>query len=289
MKTLLLILSLFGSLSTVSYAASLQLTLFISGFYAGSGQMVACSGGLIADTIVVEFHDSLITSTIYYSSKALLYLDGTVIDTFPNSLIGTGCYIGVKHRNSLETWSRPVTISSGMSYNFSTANSQSCGDNTELVDVSPDVWAIRQGDVNQDGKIDINDSLAVVNAFGATGYRPEDLTCNGVVDSNDCKGFSYMYYTPVYCTHFNTSVNYFTKSNIYITVSPNPATNLLTITTTTTQPSEIILYDIASRQLMQEKFSGTATLNIEGLAKGVYLYEVRDEKGVVKQGKVVKE
>jgi len=40
---------------------------------------------------------------------------------------------------------------------------------------------------------------------------------------------------------------------------------------------------------MQEKFNGSATLNIEGLAKGVYLYKVRDEKGVVKRGKVVKE
>jgi len=72
-------------------------------------------------------------------------------------------------------------------------------------------------------------------------------------------------------------------------VSPNPATNLLTITTTSTQPSEIILFDITSRQLMQEKFSGSATLNIENLAKGVYLYEVRNENGVIKQGKVVKE
>jgi len=79
------------------------------------------------------------------------------------------------------------------------------------------------------------------------------------------------------------------SQNAIATVFPNPATNLLTITTTTSQPSEIILYDIASRKLMQQKFSGSAILNIENLAKGVYLYEVRDEKGVVKQGKVVKE
>jgi plastocyanin len=79
------------------------------------------------------------------------------------------------------------------------------------------------------------------------------------------------------------------SQNSLATIFPNPATNLLTITTTSSQPSQIILYDIASRQLMEERFSGSATLNIENLAKGIYLYEVRDEKGVVKRGKVVKE
>jgi len=85
-----------------------------------------------------------------------------------------------------------------------------------------------------------------------------------------------------------TSINDLPENTI-ASVFPNPATNLLTITTTSTQPSEITLFDIASRKLMEEKFRGTATLNIEGLAKGVYLYQVRDEKGVVSRGKVVKE
>jgi len=74
-----------------------------------------------------------------------------------------------------------------------------------------------------------------------------------------------------------------------ITISPNPATNLLTITTTSTQPSRIILYDIASRKLMEEKFSGSTTLNIANLAKGVYLYNVTDENGTITRGRVVKE
>jgi len=83
-----------------------------------------------------------------------------------------------------------------------------------------------------------------------------------------------------------TAVDEITEDNF--SIFPNPTTNLLTITTTSTKPSQIILYDIASRQLMQQKFIGSATLNIEGLAKGVYLYQVKDEKGI-KQGKVVKE
>jgi hypothetical protein len=94
------------------------------------------------------------------------------------------------------------------------------------------------------------------------------------------------------------------RQNTIATVFPNPATNLLTVTITSPRSAlggetaansllgdgdEIILFDITSRQLMQEKFIGSATLNIENLAKGVYLYQVKDEKGIMKQGRVVKE
>jgi len=77
--------------------------------------------------------------------------------------------------------------------------------------------------------------------------------------------------------------------NSFATVFPNPATNIVTIITSTNDPSQITLCDVASRKLMQQKFIGSTTLNIETLAKGIYLYEVRNENGVVKQGKVVKE
>jgi hypothetical protein len=93
---------------------------------------------------------------------------------------------------------------------------------------------------------------------------------------------------PTTCNIPNSVVNN-TSLKTGFEVFPNPATTLLTITTTTTQPAEIILYDIASRKMMQEKFIGSATLNIENLAKGVYLYEVKSENGVVKRGKVMKE
>jgi len=86
-----------------------------------------------------------------------------------------------------------------------------------------------------------------------------------------------------------SSVNNHSVTKASITVSPNPTTNLLTITTTSTQPSQIILYDICLRQTMEEKFTGSTTLNIANLAKGVYLYRVTNENGEVMQGKVVKE
>jgi hypothetical protein len=76
--------------------------------------------------------------------------------------------------------------------------------------------------------------------------------------------------------------------NNNIVVFPNPTTDKLTITTNTNSLSEIILYDIASRKLLQQKFTGSVTLNTAQLARGIYIYEVRSKEGVEK-GKVVKE
>ena len=73
-----------------------------------------------------------------------------------------------------------------------------------------------------------------------------------------------------------------------ITIYPNPATSELTVTTGNNEASQIIIYDVTSRKIMEQKFIGTSTLTIETLAKGVYIYEVRNGKEAVK-GKVVKE
>ena len=74
-----------------------------------------------------------------------------------------------------------------------------------------------------------------------------------------------------------------------ISVYPNPITSELTVNTGTYEPSEIILYDITSRKVMQQTFTNTTTLNTEQLANGMYLYEVRNKNGVIKNGKVVKQ
>ena len=64
--------------------------------------------------------------------------------------------------------------------------------------------------------------------------------------------------------------------------------NELTITITPAKEGEIILYDILSQKLLQKKLTNSTTLNTEQLAKGIYIYEVRNENGVIQNGKVVK-
>jgi hypothetical protein len=70
---------------------------------------------------------------------------------------------------------------------------------------------------------------------------------------------------------------------------PLPFSTLLNVNLNNNQPSEIILYDIASRKLLQKKFTSAVTLNTEQLVKGFYLYEVRNKMGMIKKGRVVKD
>jgi hypothetical protein len=40
---------------------------------------------------------------------------------------------------------------------------------------------------------------------------------------------------------------------------------------------------------LQQTFTNSISLNTESFSKGVYLYEVRNKNGVIKNGKLVKE
>ncbi len=79
------------------------------------------------------------------------------------------------------------------------------------------------------------------------------------------------------------------RNNYSINIFPNPVTNQLNIKTSNVQLSEITLYDIASRKLLQQTFSSSTSLNTSQLAKGIYLYQITNKNGIVKTGKVVKE
>ncbi len=70
---------------------------------------------------------------------------------------------------------------------------------------------------------------------------------------------------------------------------PNPFAEVLTIKTSKNEKSELVLYDITSRKLLQQKFINTVTLNTSDLVKGIYFYEVKNENNVIGKGKLVKE
>lgn len=74
-----------------------------------------------------------------------------------------------------------------------------------------------------------------------------------------------------------------------IKINPNPFTDKLNFSTNENNQMELIIYDIASRKIVQQKFTNSVTLNTEQLAKGIYVYEVRDRNGLCKKGKVVKD
>jgi len=117
----------------------------------------------------------------------MLHTNGTITCTFPGSTIGKLCYIVLKHRNTIETWSKlPITISSTNAYNFSTSATQALGDNQ--IDVAADgIYSIYNGDINQDYATDASDFLimdADIQSF-ASGYLNTDLNGDGATDASD--------------------------------------------------------------------------------------------------------
>ncbi|HKR07088.1 MAG TPA: T9SS type A sorting domain-containing protein [Bacteroidia bacterium] len=86
-----------------------------------------------------------------------------------------------------------------------------------------------------------------------------------------------------------TDVENIYPENHFTTIYPNPFSDKLNFTVNNKERSEIILYDIASRKLLQQQFINSVSLNTEQLSKGLYLYEVQDRNGLYKKGKVVKD
>ncbi|MEP7171764.1 MAG: T9SS type A sorting domain-containing protein, partial [Bacteroidota bacterium] len=60
---------------------------------------------------------------------------------------------------------------------------------------------------------------------------------------------------------------------------PNPISDKLIIDVKRNELVEVNLYDATSRKILQQKFTNTVSLNTEHLAKGIYLYEVRNKNG----------
>jgi len=88
------------------------------------------------------------------------------------------------------------------------------------------------------------------------------------------------------CTNAGVNENTGRES---ISIYPNPVTDKLNIQITNYELAEIILYDLSSRKLLQQTFTNTTTINTEQLAKGMYLYIVRNRNGIIKNGKVIKQ
>jgi len=74
-----------------------------------------------------------------------------------------------------------------------------------------------------------------------------------------------------------------------IDIFPNPFTAELNFRTSGNEPLEIILYDVASKKVVQQVFTAAVSINTANLSGGTYFYEVRNRIGTVAKGKVVKQ
>ncbi|MDQ3020052.1 MAG: hypothetical protein M3R36_05720 [Bacteroidota bacterium] len=106
---------------------------------------------------------------------------------FPNAVFGT-YYIVVKHKNSLETWSKSggefLLNGSTNNYDFTVSSSQAYGNNMVL---KGSRYCIYSGNINQDNIIDLTDMFLVDNAaFNYTGGSAiTNLNADNIVDIDD--------------------------------------------------------------------------------------------------------
>jgi hypothetical protein len=107
-----------------------------------------------------------------------------------------------------------------------------------------------------------------------------------VINSNSFYPIAYVYIDNVSLT---PSTGIEDQNDKEVTkIYPNPFSDKLTITAKTNQPLEITLYDITSRKLLQQQFTNSTSINTSQLSKGIYIYELRNNNGVIKKGRVVK-
>lgn len=186
---------------------TLTLTCYIEGYYdLGQGQMQPvladpnCGSYAATDvsTSIVELYDSNYpngpnsTNPVPNgtSTSGILQTNGMLVCNFTNLTPGN-YYIAIKMPRALETWSNAAEsfTATSVSYDFSSANTQSNGPNEIKVDQIglTEYWAIYSGDVDQDGDVDVVDFNLVdtQNQLGFFNCPAMDLNGDGYVATDD--------------------------------------------------------------------------------------------------------
>ncbi len=180
-------------------SATLNLKLFLEGYYTGSSTMNTTlfdlgmnANSTSVDTITVNLWSALGLNnpSPSYSQKIILQKNGTTTVIFPAGVSGNNYYIAVKHRNHLETWSAsPVAFTLNTNYDFSTGINKAYGDgvNPAMKNLGGNVYGFYGGDSNNDGTVDGSDMSMVENGAAAFefGYNANDITGDGATDGAD--------------------------------------------------------------------------------------------------------
>jgi hypothetical protein len=187
---------------TVNYCGAtvdLNLKLYLEGYYTGAGNQRATLYNLGLSTITNEtdsiqvdlWSPSGLSATLpSYSKKGVLLTNGNASLQYPGAAYGNTYYIAVKHRNSVETWSKnPVLFSAVNNYDFTTNLNAAYNNsvNPPMKQLSAGVYGIYSGDVNQNGIINSIDLSAAETGASAfeRGYNSNDCNGDGATDLTD--------------------------------------------------------------------------------------------------------
>ncbi len=161
----------------------LNLTMLIEGLYNPA------TNATVQDTVRVYARSNVNPYFIIDSAKGVINSSGQVSVIFTQVQNGQPYYLQVKHRNSLETWSKTTQTFTGsiLNYDFTTSATKAFGDNMKQVDSSPVEFAVYSGDVNKDGTVDATDLAAIDNDAQnfVSGYVVTDLNGDSFIDGTD--------------------------------------------------------------------------------------------------------
>jgi len=163
-------------------STTLNLTAIVEGFYNSFINKLS-----LKDTVRVFLRNSIAPYEIVDSSKSVLdSITFSGVYVFNNISAGN-YYIELKHRNSIETWSKlPQSVTPGVTfnYNFTDSLGKAYGDNMILHGTK---YCIYSGEINDDGTIDAADLSFIDNdvSNGTEGYISTDLNGDFFVDASD--------------------------------------------------------------------------------------------------------
>jgi hypothetical protein len=161
---------------------NLKLTALIEGFYDSSTQLMSAP-----DTVQVELRSIISPYSKIDSAKILISTSGRGTAQFKFAETGD-YYLVLKHRNSVETWSKVggerLIKNTITSYDFTSDSAQSYGHNMVKKNAK---WCIYSGDINKDEFIDGTDVSDCFNkaSIGQSGYVITDVTGDNFVDGTD--------------------------------------------------------------------------------------------------------
>ncbi|MFZ1323408.1 MAG: metallophosphoesterase [Ignavibacteria bacterium] len=175
--------SLIDNFKIIPEKKSLSLKIFIEARYDPDNNVMS------GDTAMVIIRNNVTPYALIDSSKSFLSSIGTGVFEFSKADNASDYFLILKHRNSIETWSKN-TIRFNinyLTYNFTVSDTSAFGNNLKLTDVTPLTFSVFSGDVNQDGTVDLADGSLIDNDIFnfVTGYVVSDLNGDGTVDIAD--------------------------------------------------------------------------------------------------------
>ncbi|MEZ4691437.1 MAG: M23 family metallopeptidase [Ignavibacteria bacterium] len=168
------------NVNQLSSVKSLELNAKLQGFWDGST--------MNDDTVTLYLRAPLSPYNIADTAKVVLNQNGYALANFFNISSGINFYLVVKHRNSIETWSKTTMsflLGIPIAYDFTTSKTKAYGDNQVL---KSGEYCIYGGDVDQNGSVNSSDILGIFNnnlgGFHSV-YEVTDVTGDGLTDLDD--------------------------------------------------------------------------------------------------------